>query len=56
MRDTSPRTSRGKAFSSRSSASVPAASSSVMNISETAAAIATANESSEVVLPVSALA
>ena len=40
VRDTRPRTSREKAFSSRSSASVPAASSSVMNISETATASA----------------
>ena len=44
VRDTSPRTSRENAFSSRSSASVPAASSSVMNISETATASATAND------------
>ena len=48
VRDTRPRTSREKAFSSRSSASVPAASSSVMNMSETATASATANELSEV--------
>ena len=51
VRDTSPRTSRAKAFSSRSSASVPAASSTVTNISETATASATANELSEVVPP-----
>ena len=51
MRDTSPRTSRANAFSSRSSASVPAASSRVTNISDTATASATANELSEVVPP-----
>ena len=47
VRDTRPRTRRGNAFSSRSSASVPEASSSVMNISDTATASATANELSE---------
>ena len=46
--ETSPRTSRENAFSSRSRASVPAASSSVMNMSETATASATANDVSEV--------
>ena len=51
MRDTSPRTSRANAFSSRSSASVPAASSSVTNISDTVTATATANESSGVLPP-----
>ena len=55
VRDTSPRTSRENAFSSRSSASVPAASSSVMNISETATASATAKELSDVVPPSSAV-
>ena len=51
VRETSPRTSRGNAFSSRSSASVPAASSTVMNISETATASATANALSDVEPP-----
>ena len=55
-RETRPRTRRGKAFSSRSIASMPAASSSVMNISETLAASATANESSDVRSPSSDLA
>ena len=54
--DTRPRTSRENAFSSRSSASVPAASSSVMNISDTVSASATANDVSEVVPPFSAVA
>ena len=51
VRDTRPRTSRRKAFSSRSSASAPAASRRVMNISDTATAIAIANELSGVVAP-----
>jgi hypothetical protein len=54
--DTSPRTSRENAFSSRSSASVPAASSSVMNMSDTVRASATANEVSDVAPPFSAVA
>ena len=49
--DTRPRTSRENAFSSRSSASVPAASSSVMNISDTAAASATANDVERACVP-----
>ena len=47
-RSTRPRTSRGNAFSSRSSASVPAASSSATNMSETVTAIAIAKESNGV--------
>ena len=56
MCDTSPRTSRENAFSSRSIASMPAASSSVMNISDTLAASATAKSSSDVRPPLSDLA
>ena len=51
VRETSPRTSRPNACSSRSSASRPAASSSVTNISETVTATATAKESSGVRSP-----
>ena len=56
VRDTSPRTSLAKAFSSRSPASIPAASSRVMNMSVTAAASATANALSDVLPPSSARA
>ena len=42
VRETGPRTRRPKMFSSRSSASAPAASSTVTNISENATAIAAA--------------
>ena len=45
VRPTSPRVSRGKAFSSRSSASEPATSSTVTNIRVTVAATEIANES-----------
>ena len=45
VRPTSPRVSRGKAFSSRSSASEPATSSTVTNIRVTVSATAIANES-----------
>ena len=47
LRDTSPRTSRPNAFSSRSSASIPAASSSVTNISEITTATSTPKTSSD---------
>ena len=52
-RETSPRTSRANAFSSRSSASIPAASSTVTNISERATDTATAKSLSGTLDPLS---
>jgi len=53
---TSPRTSRGKAFSSRSSASAAAATSSAISISVTVSAVAAAKVPSGVALPRTILA
>ena len=54
VRDTRPRTRRPNACSSRSSASIPAASSTVTNISESTTATSTPNTSSAVSDPESA--
>ncbi len=51
VRETSPRTRRPNACSSRSSASIPAASSTVTNMSEIVTATAIANRSSGVEAP-----